>query len=101
MDQEYRSQRNRTVTKQVVPDWEQRSASTPVQSLAMPESHESVTLSDSQRLAYSVEETAQLLGVHHFSVYRMIQRGRLRACRVLRGKLLVPRAEILKLLKME
>jgi excisionase family DNA binding protein len=56
---------------------------------------------DSERLAYSVEESARLLGVHYFSVYRMIQRGKLRACRVLRGKLLVPRSELLKLLKTE
>lgn len=58
-------------------------------------------LPESERLAYSVEESAQLLGVHYFSVYRMIQRGKLRACRVLRGKLLVPRSELLKLLKTE
>ena len=58
-------------------------------------------LLDSERLAYSVEESARLLGVHYFSVYRMIQRGKLRACRVLRGKLLVPRSELLKLLKTE
>lgn len=56
---------------------------------------------DSQRLAYSVDEAAQLLGVHYFSVYRMIQRGKLGACRVLRGKLLVPRSELLKLLNVE
>jgi excisionase family DNA binding protein len=56
---------------------------------------------DSERLAYSVDEAAQLLGVHYFSVYRMIQRGKLRACRVLRGKILVPRSELLKLLKVE
>lgn len=58
-------------------------------------------LPDSERLAYSVDEAAQLLGVHYFSVYRMIQRGKLRACRVLRGKLLVPRSELLNLLKTE
>ena len=56
---------------------------------------------ESERLAYSVEESARLLGVHYFSVYRMIQRGKLRACRVLRGKLLIPRSELLKLLKVE
>ncbi len=56
---------------------------------------------ESERLAYSVEEAAQLLGIHYFSVYRMIQRGQLRACRALRGKLLVPRSELLKLLKVE
>src|SRR5207302_11257499 len=54
-----------------------------------------------ERLAYSIEEAAAMLGVHYFSIYRLIQRGKLRACRALRGKLLVPRAELLKLLKTE
>ena len=58
-------------------------------------------LTQTDRLVYSVEEAAELLGVHYFSVYRLIQRGKLRACRVLRGKLLVPRSELLKLLKAE
>ena len=58
-------------------------------------------LTQTDRLVYSVEEAAELLGVHYFSVYRLIQRGKLRACRVLRGKLLVPRSELLKLLKTE
>ena len=58
-------------------------------------------LLESRRLAYSIAESAQLLGVHYFSVYRMIQRGKLRVCRVLRGKLLVPRSELLKLLNTE
>jgi excisionase family DNA binding protein len=52
-----------------------------------------------QRLAYSLHEAADLLGVDYFSVYRLIQRGKLRACRALRGKLLVPRTELLRLLK--
>lgn len=51
-----------------------------------------------ERLAYSIQEAADLLGVHYFSVYRLIQRGKLRACRALRGKLLVPRSELLRLL---
>jgi excisionase family DNA binding protein len=51
-----------------------------------------------ERLAYSIHEAASLLGVDYFSVYRLIQRGKLRACRVLRGKLLVPRSELLRLL---
>lgn len=54
---------------------------------------------ESERLAYSVQEAADLLGVDYFSVYRLIQRGKLRACRALRGKLLVPRTELLRLLK--
>jgi excisionase family DNA binding protein len=51
-----------------------------------------------ERLAYSIQEAADLLGVDYFSVYRLIQRGKLRACRALRGKLLVPRSELLRLL---
>jgi excisionase family DNA binding protein len=59
------------------------------------------TPATTERLAYSVEEAAALLGVHYFSVYRLIQRGKIKACRALRGKLLVPRAELLRLLKSE
>ncbi len=54
-----------------------------------------------ERLAYSVQEAADLLGVNYFSVYRLIQRGKLKVCRALRGKLLVPRTELLKLLRTE
>lgn len=54
-----------------------------------------------ERLAYSVREAADLLGVNYFSVYRLVQRGKLKVCRALRGKLLVPRDELLKLLKSE
>ena len=42
-----------------------------------------------------------MLGVHYFSIYRLIQRGKLKTCRALRGKLLVPRTELLKLLGTE
>jgi predicted site-specific integrase-resolvase len=42
-----------------------------------------------------------MLGVNYFSVYRLIQRGKLKVCRALRGKLLVPRIELLKLLATE
>jgi excisionase family DNA binding protein len=56
-------------------------------------------ISETERLAYSIQESADLLGVDYFSVYRLIQRGKLRACRALRGKLLVPRTELLRLLK--
>ncbi len=55
--------------------------------------------SETERLAYSVQESADLLGVDYFSVYRLVQRGKLRACRALRGKLLIPRTELLRLLK--
>ena len=52
-----------------------------------------------ERLAYSIHEAASLLGVDYFSVYRLIQRGKRRACHALRGKLLIPRTELLRLLK--
>jgi excisionase family DNA binding protein len=66
--------------------------------------HETITkvagpLVAKERLAYSVQEAADLLGVNYFSVYRLVQRGKLKVCRALRGKLLVPRAELIKLLK--
>jgi excisionase family DNA binding protein len=42
-----------------------------------------------------------MLGVHYFSVYRLIQQGKLKACRALRGKLLIPKVELLRLLNIE
>jgi excisionase family DNA binding protein len=48
-----------------------------------------------------VQEAADMLGVNYFGVYRLIQRGKLKPCRALRGKLLVPRTELLKLLATE
>jgi excisionase family DNA binding protein len=62
---------------------------------------QSEPLHTTERLAYSIQESADMLGVNYFSVYRLIQRGKLKACRALRGKLLVPRTELLKLLKTE
>jgi excisionase family DNA binding protein len=57
--------------------------------------------SGAERLAYSIQEAAEMLGINYFSVYRLIQRGKLRPCRALRGKLLVPRTELFRLLKTE
>jgi excisionase family DNA binding protein len=54
-----------------------------------------------ERLAYSIEEAAKMLGVNYHSIYRLIQRGKLKACRALPGKLLITRDELLKLLKSE
>ncbi|MGA9780471.1 MAG: helix-turn-helix domain-containing protein [Verrucomicrobiia bacterium] len=51
-----------------------------------------------ERLAYSIEESAKMLGLNYYTVYRLVQRRKLKACRVLRGKLLVPRTELIKLL---
>jgi len=54
-----------------------------------------------ERIAHTVHEVAAMLGVHYFSVYWLIQRGKLHACRALPGKLLIPRSEILRLLNVE
>ena len=47
-----------------------------------------------ERLAYSIPEAADMLGLDYFSVYRLVQRGKLKACRALRGKFLITRAEL-------
>lgn len=54
-----------------------------------------------ERLAYSLQEAAEMLGVDYFSIYRLVHRGKLRACRALRGKFLIPRRELLRLLNEE
>jgi excisionase family DNA binding protein len=54
-----------------------------------------------ERIAYSISEVADMLGVDYFSVYRLVQRGKLKACRVLRGKFLITRAELARLLNTE
>lgn len=64
-----------------------------------PSPHPEPAAAGTERLAYSIKEAANLLGVDYFSVYRLVQRGKLRACRALRGKLLIPRSELLRLLK--
>ena len=62
---------------------------------------EALTAVPTERLAYSIQESADMLGVNYFSIYRLIQRGKLKACRALRGKLLISRTELLKLLATE
>ena len=54
-----------------------------------------------ERLAYSIPEAADMLGLDYFSVYRLVQRGKLKACRALRGKFLITRAELNRFLNTE
>ena len=54
-----------------------------------------------ERIAYSIPEAAEMLGVDYFSVYRLVQRGKLKACRALRGKFLISRTELFRLLNTE
>jgi len=67
----------------------------------IPKNEEPPAAQPAERLAYSIQEAADMLGVHYFSVYRLIQRNKIKVCRALRGKLLVPRTELLKLLGTE
>ena len=67
----------------------------------IPKTEEQPATPPTERLAYSIQEAADMLGVNYFSIYRLIQRGKLKVCRALRGTLLVPRVELLKLLETE
>jgi excisionase family DNA binding protein len=62
---------------------------------------ESRRIEREDRMAYSIPEAAELLGLDYFSVYRLVQRGKLKACRALRGKFLITRAELNRLLNSE
>ena len=53
---------------------------------------------DPLRLAFSVQETAHILGVSHKTVHRLVARGLLRSSKALRH-LLIPRFEIDRFLK--
>ncbi len=55
----------------------------------------------SERIAYSIPEAAKMLGLNYFSVYRLVQRGKLKACRALRGKFIIPKAELFRFLESE
>jgi excisionase family DNA binding protein len=50
------------------------------------------------RLAYTVKETAVILGISTISVYRLIERGLLRSSSALRHKV-IPAAEIERFLE--
>jgi excisionase family DNA binding protein len=59
------------------------------------------SLEREDRLAYSIPEAADLLGLDYFSVYRLVQRGKIKACRALRGKFLITRVELNRFLNSE
>lgn len=40
------------------------------------------------RLAFSIQETAEMLGLSYITVYRLLQRGKLKSCGPLRTKLI-------------
>lgn len=50
------------------------------------------------RLAYTMEETAEMLGVSYITVHRLLKRGLLRSSRAIRHKV-IPASEIERFLK--
>jgi excisionase family DNA binding protein len=50
------------------------------------------------RLAYTMKETAKILGVSYITVHRLLKRGLLRSSQALRHKL-IPASEIERFLK--
>lgn len=65
----------------------------------VPKNEVPATAQPVERLAYSVQEAADMLGINYYTMYRLIQRQKIKTCRVMRGKLLVPRTELLQLLQ--
>lgn len=50
------------------------------------------------RLAFTMAETAEILGVSYITVHRLLKRGKLRASDAIRNKV-IPRTEIEKFLR--
>ncbi len=50
------------------------------------------------RLGYTMRETSQMLGVSYMTIHRLLKRGMLKSCSVLRTKL-IPRDEIDRFLR--
>ena len=50
------------------------------------------------RLAYTMRETAEILGVSYVTVHRLLKRGKLRASDAIRNKV-IPKTEIEKFLR--
>jgi excisionase family DNA binding protein len=72
-----------------------------IQQIIMNASESNAIEPPNQRIAYSIPEAAEMMGLDYFSVYRLVQRGKLKACRALRGKFLIPRTELFRLLDTE
>ena len=53
---------------------------------------------ENKRLAYTIRETAEILGISYISVHRLVKRGLLKNSKALRHKI-IPAAEIERFLK--
>ena len=60
--------------------------------------NQTATLAALPRLAFSMKETAEILGVSYITVHRLLKRGKLRASDAIRNKV-IPRTEIERFLR--
>jgi len=64
---------------------------------AAPHNH-TVATNTLPRLAYTMRETAKILGVSYITVHRLLKRGKLRASDAIRNKV-IPKTEIERFLR--
>lgn len=60
--------------------------------------NQTATLAALPRLAFTMQETAEILGVSYITVHRLLKRGKLRASDAIRSKV-IPKAEIERFLR--
>jgi len=60
--------------------------------------NQTATTAPLPRLAYTMRETAAILGVSYITVHRLLKRGKLRASDAIRNKV-IPRTEIERFLR--
>lgn len=60
--------------------------------------NQTATAATLPRLAFTMKETAEILGVSYITVHRLLKRGKLRASDAIRSKV-IPRSEIEKFLR--
>lgn len=68
------------------------------ESKATDSQNQTATTTALPRLAFTMKETAEILGVSYITVHRLLKRGKLRASDAVRNKV-IPRTEIEKFLR--
>jgi excisionase family DNA binding protein len=89
------SENNQSMTKPVIQNNGQAAASESKVANLQNQTATTVTL---PRLAFTMKETAEILGVSYITVHRLLKRGKLRASDAIRSKV-IPRTEIEKFLR--
>lgn len=57
-----------------------------------------MTIKESERLVYTVEEVGELLGISRVTAYNLARQGRLGAIRISDRRIIVPKVAVQKLL---